>query len=69
MNKLISLAFLGAGIVAIVYGVRASDSIASSFSRLFTGAPTDNAIWLLVGGGIAALVGAAGMLRGSKLNG
>jgi hypothetical protein len=66
MNKLISLLFLIGGIVAIIYGVSASDSIASGFSRLFTGAPTDKTVWLLVGGIVAAIVGLAGVLRGSK---
>jgi hypothetical protein len=66
MNKLLSLALIVGGIVAIIYGISASDSIASGFSRLFTGAPTDKTIWLLVGGGVAAVIGAAGIFRGSK---
>lgn len=67
MNKLISLALTIGGIAAIVYGVNASDSVASGFSRLFTGAPTDKTIWLLVGGGLAAIIGTAGLFRGSKI--
>jgi hypothetical protein len=66
MNKPVSLALLVVGIVLLIYGVSASDSIGSSFSRLFTGAPTDKTIWFLVGGGVAAAVGLAGLLRGSK---
>jgi hypothetical protein len=66
MNKAISLALLVAGIVLIVYGVTASDSVASSLSRTFTGSPTDKTIWLLIGGIAAALVGLVGVLRGSK---
>lgn len=66
MNRLLSLALLVGGIVLIVYGVAASDSISSEFSRFFTGNPTDKTIWLLIGGCVAAAVGAAGMLRGSK---
>jgi len=66
MNKLISVAFLIGGIVLIVYGVSASNSVVSDFSRLFTGSPTDKTIWLLIGGGVLALVGLAGVLRGSK---
>ena len=66
MNKPISLAILVGGIVLIVYGVSASNSAGSSVSRMFTGAPTDKTVWLLVGGVVAALVGLAGMLRGSK---
>ena len=66
MNKPISLALLVGGIILLIYGVNASDSIGSSFSRFFTGNPTDKTVWLLIGGAVATAVGAAGMLRGSK---
>ncbi|HTB79418.1 MAG TPA: DUF3185 family protein [Opitutaceae bacterium] len=66
MNKPISLALLVGGIILVIYGANASDSIGSSFSRLFTGAPTDKTIWFLVGGAVAAVAGLAGLLRGSK---
>lgn len=64
MNKIISLALLIGGIVLLIYGISASESVGSAFSRLFTGAPTDRTIWLLIGGGIATLIGAAGLFRG-----
>lgn len=66
MNKPISLALLIGGIILLVYGISASDSVGSSFSRMFTGSPTDKTIWLLVGGAVATAVGAAGVFRGSK---
>ncbi|MBA4136378.1 MAG: hypothetical protein C0518_03575 [Opitutus sp.] len=66
MNRILSLVLLIGGIVLITYGVSASESIGSAFSRLFTGAPTDKTIWLLVGGVVAALVGAAGFFGSSK---
>jgi hypothetical protein len=66
MNKLISLVFLIGGIVLIAYGITASNSFSSSVSRTVNGAPTDRTIWLLVGGAVAAAVGLAGVLRGSK---
>jgi hypothetical protein len=66
MNKLICLLLLVGGIIALVCGFNASQSIASSFSRLFTGAPTDNTVWLLLGGGLAVAFGATGLLRDSK---
>jgi len=40
MNKGIGIALLIIGIVLIVYGINASDSASSGFSRIFTGAPT-----------------------------
>ena len=66
MNKPISLALLVGGIVLIIYGASASDSLSSSFSRFFTGNPTDKTMWLLIGGTVAAVVGLVGVLRGSK---
>jgi hypothetical protein len=68
MNKPVSLALLVGGVILIIYGISASDSIGSSFSRVFTGSPTDKTIWLLLGGAIAAAVGLTGMLRGAKSN-
>ncbi len=66
MNKLICLFLLVGGIIALIYGFNASQSVASSFSRLFTGQPTDRALWLLLGGGLAMLFGAVGLLRDAK---
>ena len=66
MNKAISLALLVGGIVLIVYGISASDSISSSFTRFFTGSPTDKTMWLLIGGVVAAAVGLFGLIFGSK---
>ncbi len=68
MNKALSLALLVGGVILIIYGVSASDSVGSSFSRLFTGAPTDKTIWLLLGGIVVAGIGLTGMMRGAKSN-
>lgn len=66
MNRLISLIILAGGVVLIIYGARASDSIGSRFSRLFNGAPTDQTLWLLIGGVVVVALGLGGLLRGSK---
>ncbi len=66
MNKTLSIALLIGGIVLIVYGISASESISSDFSRFFTGKPTEETIWLLIGGIVAIAIGAGGLLRGSK---
>lgn len=63
MNKLISLVFLVGGIVLIAYGVNASESLASDFSRLFTGTATDKSLWLLLGGAVATAIGLVGLVR------
>ena len=66
MNKLVSLALLVGGVVLVIFGIQATDSFSSDVSRFFTGSPTDKAIWMLIGGILAALIGLTGTLRGSK---
>lgn len=63
MNRLLSIVLLVAGIILIIYGLSALDSISSSFSRFFTGSPTDKTMWLLIGGVVCAAVGLAGVAR------
>jgi len=45
------------GVLLLVYGLDASDSLYSKISRLFTGSPTDKSLWLLIGGVLALVVG------------
>ena len=66
MNKGLALALLVVGAVLIAYGISASDSIGSEISEAFTGSPTDKAIWLLVAGIAAAIVGGFGLMRVAK---
>jgi len=66
MNKPLSLALLAGGIVLVVFGLNASNSFGSDVSRFFTGSPTDKAIWMMVGGVVAAVAGLVGLMRGSK---
>ncbi|MGZ5790420.1 MAG: DUF3185 family protein [Burkholderiaceae bacterium] len=62
MVKAISLALLLGGIVLMIFGNEAMNSFSSNLSRMFTGAPTDRAVFMLVGGIVMAIVGAAGMI-------
>lgn len=66
MNKLVSLALLIGGVVLVVIGINATNSFSSGVSKFFTGSPTDKAVWMLVGGSVAAVAGLGGLLRGSK---
>lgn len=65
MNKGIGIALLVVGIILVVFGFNASDSASSDVSRFFTGAPTNKALWLLLGGVASAIVGAVMTLRPS----
>lgn len=60
MNQIISIVLLIAGIVLIILGVSAMDSFSSDVSNFFTGAPTDKAIWMLVGGLVLSVAGLSG---------
>lgn len=65
MNRTLFIAVLTGIIILIVYGISASESISSDFSRFFTGKPTEETIWLPIGGIIACAIGAGGLLRGT----
>jgi Protein of unknown function (DUF3185) len=64
MHKAVALALLAGGILLIIFGVSTAQSFSSDISRFFTGAPTDKAIWMLVGGTVASIVGVVGLWRG-----
>lgn len=61
MHKAISLSLLLGGIVLIMFGNNEMNSVSSELSRIFTNAPTDRAIGLIVGGVVMTIAGAAGM--------
>lgn len=66
MNKIIPLALLAGGVVFIVIGINATNSFSSDVSRFFTGSPTDKAVWMLIGGIVAALAGLTMLWRNPK---
>lgn len=66
MNKVLSLAFLIAGIVALIYGINASHSAASHVSNAVTGTPTDHSMWLIILGIVGIIIGGFGALRRSS---
>ena len=62
MIKALAFALLAGGILLTIFGVNAMNSASSDLSRFFTGAPTDRAIWMLVGGIVMLVAGLAGLL-------
>ena len=66
MNKLAWIALLVVGIALVIYGISASESFSSDFSRFFTGSPTDKTIWLLLGGIVVTAAGIIGLVRVTK---
>ena len=63
MNRGMSVALLVAGVLLLGFGISASQSMHSDVSRLFTGSPTDKAIWLIIGGVIMGIIGLVGVTR------
>jgi hypothetical protein len=66
MNTVLSVALLVGGVVLLVFGYNASQSTSSELSRVFTGNPTDRAMWMLAGGAVLAVAGLVGLFRGSR---
>lgn len=60
---MISLALFVGGILLIIFGINAADSFSSDISNFFTGNPTDEAVWMLIGGVVLVAIGSFGMLR------
>jgi hypothetical protein len=63
MNKPTSLALVVIGVILLVMGLNASDSLSSEISEFFSGTPTEKAIWLMIGGVAALTVGGFGLVR------
>jgi hypothetical protein len=63
---MISIILLVGGVVLVILGVQATNSFSSDVSRFFTGSPTNKAIWMLIGGIVAGLIGLFGVMRRSK---
>jgi hypothetical protein len=57
MRFMLGAAIAVLGVVLVIFGLDANDSVSSRISKLFTGSPTDKTIWLLVGGVVAFVVG------------
>jgi hypothetical protein len=66
MNKGIGITLLVVGIILIIYGFNASDSVSSGVSRAFTGTPTEKTLGLLLGGVASVTIGAFMTFRGSR---
>lgn len=66
MNKSISLAILAGGIMLLLFGMSEMNSVNSSISRIFNGSPSDRSVWMLIGGVMMTVAGAAGLVLSSR---
>jgi hypothetical protein len=61
MTKAISVALIVGGVMLLYFGGQAFHSLSSDVSRVFTGSPTNKAIFLIAGGIVATLAGVIGI--------
>ncbi len=66
MNKAIAAALLVGGVILLFFGFQANHSFSSDVSRTFTGSPTDKAMWLMIGGAVASVIGLVGLFVRSR---
>ena len=64
MDRGLSGVLLVIGVALFLYGLQAADSVSSAFSELFSGAPSNKAIWLIAAGAIVGIMGLTGLFRG-----
>jgi divalent metal cation (Fe/Co/Zn/Cd) transporter len=62
MNKAASIAILVAGVILLIFGINANDSLVSSAKEVVTGTPTDKSMWLIILGVIGIIIGGLGSL-------
>ena len=65
MNRSTGIVLLVAGIVLLIMGLNAADSLSSEISKFFNGTPTNKSVWLIIGGVAGIVLGLVSMGRGS----
>ena len=59
MQTFVGAVIAALGVLLVLQGLNASESISSEISRVFTGSPTEKSLWLLAGGIVAVVLGLA----------
>ncbi len=66
MTRIISVAFLVAGVSLLIFSIDAWNSVGSDITRAVEGGPSTRAIWLLVSGIVAFFLGIGGLFYSPK---
>jgi len=66
MMKGLFAALVVAGIALLIWGLRVYRSLGSELTEAVTGAPSDKAIWLLISGAIATVIGVFGLFSRNR---
>jgi uncharacterized membrane protein YidH (DUF202 family) len=67
MTRILSVAFIVGGVLLLVFGIDAWNSVGSDISRAVEGGPSNRAIWLLVSGIVAFVLGIGGLFYTPKV--
>jgi hypothetical protein len=63
MKKMISAGLLIGGLILLYFGYQEYQSFSSEVNEFFTGSPDNQALWMLIGGAVAATAGLVGLLK------
>lgn len=63
MKKMISAGLLIGGLILLYFGYQEYQSVSSEVNEFFTGSPDNQALWMLIGGAVAATAGLVGLLK------
>lgn len=55
--KLLGIILLVVGVILLIFGFNASQSLGDQVAETFTGRFTDETMWYLIGGAVAVVVG------------
>ncbi len=65
-SRTLGIVLLVVGLILLVFGFNATDSVADNVSEGFTGRFTDKTMWFLIGGAALAIGGLFMVMRGGK---
>jgi hypothetical protein len=68
MNKTQSIALFVVSLALVLLGFILRNSRNTDFSRLFSEFPNDRALWLLLVGGITAVISIVGWIRSTRIH-
>ncbi|MCC5913773.1 MAG: DUF3185 family protein [Balneolaceae bacterium] len=63
MKKMISAGLLVGGLILLYFGFQEQQSLGSEVEEFVTGSPDSGAMWMMIGGAVAAVAGLVGIIR------